>query len=175
MSAAVSQLHVSFMPAHDRLLLRVATSGNQEVRLWLTRRFVKTLWPVLRDALQSDPAVAGHADQNTRNEVLSFQHQRAVQETEFTGGQYKAAPETRPLTRTPLLLTGAKCHALDADHARLALITARGRSFQLTLGRSTIHSLCKLIADCAGKADWQLELPLSQGATVSRQTDRTIN
>lgn len=174
MAAAVSQLHVSFMPAHDRLLLRVATSGNQEVRLWLTRRFVKVLWPVLRDALQSDPAVAGHADPSTRNEVLSFQHQRAVQETEFTA-QYKAAPESKPLTQTPLLLTGARCHALDADHARLELITPRGRAFALTLSRNTIHSLCKLIADCAGKADWQLELPLSQGAAAPRQADRTIN
>lgn len=175
MSAAVNQLHVSFVPAHDRLLLRVATANRREIRLWMTRRFVRQLWPVLLEALNTDPAVAGHADPRARSEVLSFQHEQAVQSTRFSKGQYQPAPETRPLTETPLLLSRVKSETLDATHTRLELITARDRSFQLTLDRKTIHSLCKLIADCASSAEWDLDLPLARPASTGEAPRRTLN
>jgi hypothetical protein len=174
MSTAVNQLHISFVPAQDRLLLRVATVKQQEVRLWMTRRFVKLLWPELRAALQTDPSVAGQTDPGVREEVLSFRHEQAVQDTKFTK-TYQAAPETRPLTQVPLLLSGVRREAVDPEHTRLELITARGRSFQLTLDRKTIHSLCKLIADCATKAQWDLELPLAQSRDSGDPPRRTIN
>jgi hypothetical protein len=173
-TAPVSQLHVALVPAHDRLLLRMATARQQEVRLWMTRRFVKVLWPVLWEALQTDPAVAGHADGNVRREMLSFQHQRAVQDTAFTR-EYKATAGTTPLTQTPLLLTRARCRIVDDKHVGLELITARNRSFQLTLDRKTIHSLCKLIVDCAAKAEWDLDLPMAQADAAVDRGSRTIN
>lgn len=173
MAATVNQLHISFVPAHDRLLLRVATANRREVRLWMTRRFVKVLWPVLMKALQTDPALAGHADPQARTEVLSFQHEQALQEAKFTT-EYQTAPDTRPLTETPLLLNRASCEALDAAHTRLELVTAKERSFQLTLDRKTVHSLCKLIADCAANAEWDLDLPLAR-PTGSGDARRTIN
>lgn len=174
MTDPVNQLHISFVAAHDRLLLRVATATGRELRLWMTRRFVKVLWPVLIEALQTDPAVAGHANMQTRKEVLSFQHRRAVQDTEFTR-EYKAAPQTRPLTQTPMLLAGARCEVVDSKHTRLELTTARNKSFQLTLDRNTIHSLCKLIADYAGQAEWGLDLSLAEPAAPDAQPNRTIN
>ena len=41
------QLKVDYDAEQDRLLMQVATSEGVEVRLWLTRRFVKLLWPLL--------------------------------------------------------------------------------------------------------------------------------
>jgi hypothetical protein len=173
-NAPVNQLHISLVPAQDRLLLRVATANRRELRLWMTRRFVKVLWPMLLESLQADPAVAGQTDPYARKEVLSFQHHQAVQDTEFTA-EYKAPPRTRPLTQTPLLLTRARCSAEGPDLTRVELITARDRSFQLTLDRTTIHSLCKLIADCAGKAKWDLDLSLAEPGDAPAHAERTIN
>lgn len=173
MTAPVNQLHLSFVAPQDRLLLRLATARS-EIRLWITRRFVKDLWPVLLDALQTDPALAGHTDPQARGEVLSFQHEQAIQDTEFTNG-YRAPPETRPLTQQPLLLTRASQEPVDPEHTRLTLITARDRSFQLTLDRKTIHSLCKLITDCVEKAGWDLDLPVVPKTSPSDPARRTIN
>jgi hypothetical protein len=174
MTAPINQLHISLIPAQDRLLLRVGTATERELRFWMTRRFVKALWPVLLEALQADPTVAGQADPRVRREVLSFQHQQAVQDTEFTK-EYKASPQTRPLTQTPLLLTGARCEVVNATLIRLQLITARNKMFGLTLDRKTVHSICKLIADCAEKAGWGLDLPLAEPVGSGRKSARTIN
>lgn len=173
-NAPVNQLHISFAPAQDRLLLRVATANQRELRLWMTRRFIKVLWPLLLESVQADPAVAGQVDPYARKEVLSFQHHQAVHDTEFTT-EYRAPPQTRPLTQTPLLLTRARCSAEGPNLTRLELITARDRSFQLTLDRTTIHSLCRLIADCAAKAEWDLDLSMAAPDDTPAHRERTIN
>jgi len=41
------QLKVEYEPEQDRLLMLVATNEGMELRLTLTRRFVKLLWPLL--------------------------------------------------------------------------------------------------------------------------------
>ena len=41
------QLKVDYDAEQDRLLMMVATSESVELRLALTRRFVKLLWPLL--------------------------------------------------------------------------------------------------------------------------------
>ena len=41
------QLKLDFIPEQDRLLLRVSTDTRLEVRLWLTRRILRLLWPLL--------------------------------------------------------------------------------------------------------------------------------
>ena len=41
------QLKIDFNAEQDRLLMLVSTDDGAEVRMWLTRRFVKLLWPLL--------------------------------------------------------------------------------------------------------------------------------
>lgn len=41
------QLKLDFISEQDRLLLRVSTDNQLEVRLWLTRRALRLLWPLL--------------------------------------------------------------------------------------------------------------------------------
>jgi hypothetical protein len=41
------QLKVDYNAEQDRLLMLIATSDGVELRMWLTRRFVKLLWPLL--------------------------------------------------------------------------------------------------------------------------------
>ena len=41
------QLKIDFNPEQDRLLMQLSTSDGAEMRLWMTRRYVKLLWPVL--------------------------------------------------------------------------------------------------------------------------------
>ena len=41
------QIRIDYHQEQDRLLLRISTDDSSELRFWLTRRFVKGLWPVL--------------------------------------------------------------------------------------------------------------------------------
>lgn len=174
MTGGVNQLHIQFMPGHDRMLMRVATA-DRELRMWLTRRFTKILWPLFQEVLRTDPAVAGQMDAQTQEEVLSFQHQKAVQQTQFTK-DYKAGPQVQTMNEAPILLVGAKYQVMGSDLVEFSLITARDRTLQLSLDRNTIHSLCKLISDCADKAEWGLELDLPEPGVPNPQPDgRTLN
>ncbi len=175
--SGVQQLHIAYIPVQDRLLLRVGTVNQVEVRMWLTRRLVQTaLWPALQRLLQSDPAVATQADERTKQEVLSFQHQEAVAQTKFTK-QYQPPPEVRPLSQTPLLITRIGATPLADGLTRIAFVSARGRSIQLAVGRPLAHSLSKLIVDCTAKAKWDLALKLPEQdlSAPEEPGTRTIN
>ena len=51
------QLKVEYRPEEDRLLMRLATDTGAEVLLWLTRRCIARLWPVLLGMAQAVPEV----------------------------------------------------------------------------------------------------------------------
>ena len=51
------QIKIEFNAEHDRLLMSVSTSDGQEILLWLTRRCVKLLWPLLIKMVESQPRV----------------------------------------------------------------------------------------------------------------------
>ena len=52
------QLKLDFIPEHDRLLLRVSTDNQLEVRLWLTRRALRLMWPLLVQMVRAAPEIA---------------------------------------------------------------------------------------------------------------------
>ena len=41
------QIRIDYHQEQDRLLLRISTDEGSELRFWLTRRFVKSMWPAL--------------------------------------------------------------------------------------------------------------------------------
>ena len=43
----LQQINVEYSAEQDRLLMRIGTSEGSEMRLSLTRRYVKLLWPLL--------------------------------------------------------------------------------------------------------------------------------
>ena len=52
------QLKIDFNAEQDRLLMLVSTDDGAVVRMWLTRRFVKLLWPLLvKLAEEANPQV----------------------------------------------------------------------------------------------------------------------
>ena len=155
--------------------MRVSNADQTEVRLWLTRRFLKILWPVLLEVINTDPKVAAAPDLSSRDAVVSFRHEEALAQTQFTK-EYQAPQQARrPLGDVPLLLVNARTESAG-EQILLVLTTARGREFKFTVGPRLAHSLCKLVNDCLSQADWDLELSI--GGSVESQTPaakRTLN
>src|ERR1700740_1031115 len=98
------QLKVEYDPEQDRLVMLVATSDAVELRLALTRRFVKLLWPLLvKLAEETSPRIRTQASPEARKALLGLEHEQAVQKADFSK-PYDAGEATRPLGDAPLLL-----------------------------------------------------------------------
>jgi hypothetical protein len=78
------QIKIEFLAVQDRLLLSVSTDDGKEVLLYLTRRYVRRLWPVLIDMARSSPEVAMQGSPEARAALLEYQHDQAVRQSIFS-------------------------------------------------------------------------------------------
>ncbi len=171
------QLKLEFNAEQDRLLLRVSTDDGKEVLLWLTRRCVKLLWPAMMNLAQASPEFAMVGDPEARKALLGFQHEKAVQQSDFSK-PYEEAPRERPLGLEPILVGRVQMRRDDSGKPVLSMLPLAGnQGIHLTLDEKLLHSLCRLIQQAVGKADWDVELalpnPLSAG--VAEEGTRTLN
>src|SRR6185436_210218 len=91
------QLKVDYDPEQDRLLMLVATSEGMELRLSLTRRFIKLLWPLLvKLAEEASPRIRSQANPEARKALLGLEHEHAVSKADFSK-PYDAGTSERPL------------------------------------------------------------------------------
>lgn len=156
----ISQLQVSHDGVQDRLVLRIATSAREEIRAWITRRFLRELWMplvgVMRDHLSSPPQVAsapaaaattppGNFDEAFRDDNQSF-----------------------PLGMAPLLVSEVKMEPSGPDLVRMTLREGRERSFTMNLNANLIQALCSMLRATSAQAKWDLDLgyDAERGGTV---------
>src|SRR3954464_12764865 len=98
------QLKVDYDAEQDRLLMQVATSEGVEVRLFLTRRFVKLLWPLLvKLAEEASPRIRTQANPEARKALLGIEHEQAVSKADFSQ-PYDDSTRATPLGADPVLL-----------------------------------------------------------------------
>lgn len=157
----IDQFQLRFDAEQDRLLLRLNTSDRQEFRLWLTRRMVARLWPVLRAALESDELVRSQPDRVARDAVLSFQQDKALAQADFQSA-FREEAEALPLGDAPVLVTKAQLSAAPQAGRLLRLAATRGPSVQVGLTPFMLHAFCRLLVQAVAQADWGLGLKLLQ-------------
>lgn len=169
------QLRLDYVAEQDRLLLRISTDDGKEVLLWLTRRCMRLLWPLLVDMAQSSPKVAMQGSPEARAALLGFEHEQALRGTDFSRPYDETARE-RPLGAEPLLVERIKStkHA-SGDHV-LSLMPISGQHVNLTLNAAILHSFCGLLQKVVGNTEWDLKLSLPQGFVPdAERAARTIN
>ena len=99
------QLKVEYDAEQDRLIMLVATSEAVELRLALTRRFVKLLWPLLvKLAEEASPRIRTQANPEARKALLGLEHEHAVSKADFSK-PYDAGSHATPLGQAPLLFS----------------------------------------------------------------------
>ena len=113
MSNSLHQMTMSYSATEDRLLLRVSTTAHDEHQIWLTRRFVKVLWPTLfkgveKQSLPPETAAAPTTTPQVKRAVMAMQHNEALQKTDMTQ-QHDEEKVNKPSTEKPMLATGGQC------------------------------------------------------------------
>lgn len=172
--AQLQQLNVSFDAEQDRLLFKVRASDGTEIRLWLTRRYVKLLWGVLKKMAENLSGAVVHQEQDKREAVLAFAHEEAVAKTDFRT-PYKTEEVHHPLGEEPILVSKIQRRAGPVksgpgQNEILRMAPSDGQGIELTADNSMLHSICQLIANGVKKTDWDLNLQLFSGPAKAPKT-----
>ena len=157
MAQRLHQIQLAYKPEQDRLLLRARTSSGYEYRIWLTRRFVGRIWPLLIGALAADPGVSAQHTAESREAVLAFQHERALSRVDFSKHYHEQA-SVLPLGEEPILASRLDSRQGPGEAHSFAFHSSTGQSVQLRLHKGMLHALCKLLQDTTTKAEWGLDL-----------------
>ncbi len=143
------QIQVAHDSVQDRLILRVATQANEEFRIFLTRRFLRKLWPRLVNmvatplivpAMENSPEAADSSANATFDEP------------------FRDTDSTFPLGTTPLLASECQLTKHSDGAIHLTFREGRERSFNLVLDSSLLQALCAMLRAGGEQAKWDLTL-----------------
>jgi hypothetical protein len=154
------QVKIEYDAEQDRLLMRVSTASSEEALLWLTRRCVIRLWPLLVGFAESEPQIAARAtDPLTKRALFEFQHEKALSQASFSKA-YEDTSRARPLGDNPLLVARLQRRKADDGRMVLGMLPAQGQGIFLTLDAPLLHGLMKLLQGAVKKAEWGFTLKL---------------
>ena len=172
------QLKLDFIPEQDRLLLRVSTDNELEVRLWLTRRALRLLWPLLLQMLRSSPEIALQSNPQARDALVGMQHEMALRQANFASA-FKEAPREMPLGAEPILVVRIQTNQDERGNQVLGLLPQQGQGVHLTLDNTLLHALCKLLQTAVTKTDWDISLEVpalyAQADADDASAPKTVN
>lgn len=169
----IHQLQLAFDAAEDRVLFRLSTTSHDEFRVYLTRRFVRLLWPHLQRSLENKVAIKAPAPE-TRREVLAFEQDKAIRETDFSKPFAEAAaeaPHNFPLGDKPFVATHGQVRTEAAGSYKLILNPAKGQGVEIGLDDRLMHSFCRLLESAVRGAEWDLVLGGAPPPALPREDD----
>ena len=155
---------VNYVAEQDRVLLRVSTTDNPEVQLWLTRRFIKILWDVLVktiDSLEHRNRSNNIEEERSVAAARALEHQEALKKV-LTDKPANPNQPTTAMSTNPLLIVEICSRLDDNGTVHLNLKTNDGKDILLTLNTELLHGFLHQISSVSNTADWGLELMLSQ-------------
>ena len=155
----IRQIQVAGDALQDRLVLRIGTGADEEIRVFFTRRFLRELWPHLTAML------AGHLDARSLP-AAAAEAERATPSATFAD-PFRADNPSFPLGSNPLLATEATLEAAGESLCRLILREGRERSFTLNMNAELLQALCAMLRAAAEQAAWNLPLDYTLPAAGS--------
>ncbi|HYD74509.1 hypothetical protein [Ramlibacter sp.] len=177
----IHQLSVTYQAEQDRILLRVNSIGGEEMRMWLTRRLMHGLWPLLGklhtdQVFKSEPSASavGSGDEETKRLFTEFRKEEFLQKADFDT-PYQDKPKL-PLGTEPLLVTDVDATPLANGRLRLAFNerasvrgAAKPRGFQMELDPKLMQGLMHLLEQSLARSQWRDAFatpPVIEGATA---------
>lgn len=162
----LKQMQIVFVPVEDRLMFRVNTSNRQEFRFWMTRRYVSILWKAILDMLQKRQMAEKPPEEQKKEAplqaaLLSAEHKKAIEKADFKT-EYQESSYL-PLGETPVLLAkvAVKSRA-DEGPPLLCMHPENGEGIEVALNDQILHSMCRLLSDCAKQAEWELKMDFGE-------------
>lgn len=155
MSDKINQIQATYLPAEDRILLKIKTLNELVYLAWITRRFMKLVIPVL------------HGQHPTTGKTLfdgktAQVQQMKTEKTQLIGdydSQYQAPENAQyPLGEEPILLAKIAFTDMYTDKAQLAFEPETGQGIILPYHSDLLGPLIKIFSQALNAADWALNL-----------------
>lgn len=164
----IHQLSVTYLPEQDRILARVNTTAGEEMRLWLTRRLMVGLWPLLSKVmtdhllrLEAAGSSLDSADDEMKQMLADFRKAEFLQNADFETPYQDHQPKL-PLGAEPLLVTDVDAAPLASGRLRLTFNEsmqgdrpgAEPRRFQIEMEPRLMQGLLHLLEQALGQSRW---------------------
>ncbi|OGR01791.1 MAG: hypothetical protein A2505_10965 [Deltaproteobacteria bacterium RIFOXYD12_FULL_55_16] len=164
--AGINQINAAYLPAEDRLLLRISSQAGEEFRFWLTRRVVAGLLAAFGRTVDSWAETMTPDDIPGREVLRDFKREQLTSQGDFSRA-YDQDDKILPLGEAAVLVGGVNIK-LVADGAVLNLGLADGRNMRLQLSIRLLGGFHRILVDSARKAEWQIDLspPAPEGVSV---------
>src|SRR6059058_2777292 len=163
----IHQMSVTYLPEQDRILMRINTTEGEEMRMWLTRRLMVGLWPLMSKLLtehllklESAGASLAGANQELKKMLADFRKEEFLQHADFDT-PYKEGQNELPLGEEPLLVTDVDASPLAGGPLRLNFNErpphgdAKPRSFQMEMQPKLMQGLMHLLEQALLQSQWR--------------------
>lgn len=185
MPGRLTNIKIRFIAEQDRLLMQIVATEHDEVRLWLTRRFVSRFWGALVQSLENYPEVKAQLAPHVRGAILSFEHQQVAQSGAIkevhsgsssntgAGAVKRAAAATKTnadtageldATLPAMLVIGAQCQPGKGNLTTLILRTDDGKDVTTNLNKTLLYGICHMLLTAQTQAEWNLDLDFGESA-----------
>jgi len=162
----IHQLSVTYLAEQDRILVRVNTEAAEEMRLWLTRRLMLGLWPLLSKLLtkhllklEAAGTSLEAADEGLKKMLADFRKEEFLKDADFET-PYKDNQSQLPLGDEPLLITDVDAAPLANGRLRLSFNerlpgVTKPRSFQMEMEPKLMQGMMHLLEQALGRSQWR--------------------
>ena len=163
----IHQMSVTYLPEQDRILMRVNTTEGEETRLWLTRRLMVGLWPLLSKLLtehllklESAGASLAGANPELKKMLAEFRKEEFLQHADFDTPYQEGQPR-HPQGEEPLLVTDVDAAPLANGPLRLNFNERPPnganppRSFQMEMQPKLMQGLMHLLDQALLQSQWR--------------------
>ena len=165
----IHQLSVTYLSEEDRILARINTTAGEEMRLWLTRRLMVGLWPLLSKVmtghllrLEAAGTSLDAASDELRTMLADFRKQEFLQHADFET-PYQEDKAILPLGEQPLLVTDVDAAPLPNGRLRLSfnenlpgrVDQAQPRRFQMEMEPKLMQGLLHLLEQALAQSRWR--------------------
>jgi hypothetical protein len=162
----IHQLSVTYLAEQDRILVRVNTAAAEEMRLWLTRRLMLGLWPLLSKLLtkhllklEAAGSSLETADEGLKKMLADFRKEEFLKDADFDT-PYRENQAQLPLGEKPLLITDVDASPLPNGRLRLSFNerlpgVEKPRSFQMEMEPKLMQGMMHLLEQALARSQWR--------------------
>jgi hypothetical protein len=162
----IHQLSVTYLAEQDRILVRVNTAAAEEMRLWLTRRLMLGLWPLLSKLLtkhllklEAAGSSLEAADEGLKKMLADFRKEEFLKDADFDT-PYRENQAQLPLGEKPLLITDVDASPLPNGRLRLSFNerlpgVVKPRSFQMEMEPKLMQGMMHLLEQALARSQWR--------------------
>ena len=169
------------------MLLRIGTKEKTEYCLWITRRFVQSIWGGLQKALEGKAGLRKDLQPEVKEAVMAMEHQESLQSSDFSqkhssdnvnltpnpaksGGNLPEGPHQTGSPLHPdngaLLVSGGRVKAAKNGLTQINLKLENGTGVEFMFNKKLLHALCHMMIKSVHKAGWDLDISIGDGNVV---------